>query len=476
MKFAQKMSCAMILLVAVSFSVGGFLLVWGIFSDALDDAEAQAERWHLMQCYAMESEVLTRMAQGTEITDDGMRSYMQSLPSYESDNLNTMNFMRLMTDESVVYSEFQDDAWSGWFPLNGGDSAYELRRQDDQYFLLLQNEINTPVKTYYMQSVNNVTGVFHSRQQQLWRLWQMEAVTLVLCAGAAILLSNRMTRPLKVLSEASSRIAQGEYDVRTGLDTGDEIGLVSKNFDAMAKAVQQNVDDLALSVRQREDFMGAFSHELKTPMTAIIGYADTLRSMQVSPEQQRMAAGYIFSEAKRVESLSRKLLMLMGLTEQETELEPVALEQIFRAVYVALAPISGRVKLCFQKSPGVVVLADKDLLTDLVYNLMHNALKAEPKDQRIYALWCYDGTHVRITVADKGRGIPADQLSRITEPFYMVDKSRARQQGGSGMGLALCSEIARLHGTKLSFESEEGKGTKVSFWLQSYKEEGAGEE
>ncbi len=476
MKFAQKMSCAMILLVAVSFSVGGFLLVWGIFSDALDDAEAQAERWHLMQCYAMESEVLTRMAQGTEITDDGMRSYMQSLPSYESDNLNTMNFMRLMTDESVVYSEFQDDAWSGWFPLNGGDSAYELRRQDDQYFLLLQNEINTPVKTYYMQSVNNVTGVFHSRQQQLWRLWQMEAVTLVLCAGAAILLSNRMTRPLKVLSEASSRIAQGEYDVRTGLDTGDEIGLVSKNFDAMAKAVQQNVDDLALSVRQREDFMGAFSHELKTPMTAIIGYADTLRSMQVSPEQQRMAAGYIFSEAKRVESLSRKLLMLMGLTEQETELEPVALEQIFRAVYVALAPISGRVKLCFQKSPGVVVLADKDLLTDLVYNLMHNALKAEPKDQRIYALWCYDGTQVRVTVADKGRGIPADQLSRITEPFYMVDKSRARQQGGSGMGLALCSEIARLHGTKLSFESEEGKGTKVSFWLQPYKEEGAGEE
>lgn len=476
MKFAQKMSCAMILLVAVSFSVGGFLLVWGIFSDALDDAEAQAERWHLMQCYAMESEVLTRMAQGSEITDDAMRSYMQSLPSYESDNLNTMNFIRLMTDESEVYTAFQDDVWAGWFPLSGGDNDYELRRQDDQYFLLLQNEINTPVKTYYMQSVNNVTGVFRSRQQQLWRLWQMEAVTLVLCAGAAVLLSNRMTRPLTVLSEASSRIAQGEYDARTGLDTGDEIGLVSKNFDAMAKAVQQNVDDLALSVRQREDFMGAFSHELKTPMTAIIGYADTLRSMQVSPEQQRLAAGYIFSEAKRVESLSRKLLMLMGLSEQKIELEPVALEQIFRAVYVALAPVSGRVKLCFQKSPGVVVLADKDLLIDLVYNLMHNALKAEPRDQRIYALWCYDGTQVRVTVADKGRGIPADQLSRITEPFYMVDKSRARQQGGSGMGLALCSEIARLHGTELAFESEVGKGTTVSFQLRLYKEEKAGGE
>ena len=76
-------------------------------------------------------------------------------------------------------------------------------------------------------------------------------------------------------------------------------------------------------------------------------------------------------------------------------------------------------------------------------------------------------------MADKGRGIPADQLSRITEPFYMVDKSRARRQGGSGMGLALCSEIARLHGTTLTFESKEGKGTSVSFWLELQTSEGA---
>ena len=219
MKFAQKLSCTIILLVAASFSVGGFLLVWGNFNDSLDEAEAQAERWHLMQRYAMESEVLTRMAQGTEITDENMRSYIESLPAYESESLATMNFIRLMTDESEVYSAFTSDTWADWFPLRGGDTAYELRQADDRCYLLLQNQVNTPVKTYYMQSVNDVTSVFDARDQQLWRLWQMEAVTLVLCAGAAVVLSNRLTKPLKTLSEASTRIAQGEYDVRTELDT-----------------------------------------------------------------------------------------------------------------------------------------------------------------------------------------------------------------------------------------------------------------
>ncbi|WP_367924286.1 sensor histidine kinase [uncultured Ruthenibacterium sp.] len=464
MKFAQKLSCAIVLLVAASFSVGGFLLVWANFNDSLNEAEAQAERWHLMQCYALESDVLTQMAQGVEITDKDMQESVQSLPSYESEYLASNFFIRLLSEDKQIYSEL-DQTQETWFPLKGGDSSYELQKENGQVFVLLQNEINTPTRTYYLQSVSDISGVFSARNRQLWRLWQMEAVTLILCSGAAVFFSNRMTRPLRALSEASTRIAQGEYSARTGVSTADEIGQVSRNFDAMAQAVQQNVDELEMSVRQREDFMGAFSHELKTPMTAIIGYADTLRSMQVSPEQQRMAADYIFSEAKRVESLSRKLLTLLGLSEQTPELHEVVLQQVFRSAYVSLFPISGRIKLCFQKSDGVIVRADPDLLTDLVYNLVHNALKAEPKDGRVYALWKEEGNKVRITVVDRGCGIPADQIKRITEPFYMVDKSRSRNQGGSGMGLALCNEIARLHGTKLYFESVEGKGTKVSFLL-----------
>src|SRR5699024_3746920 len=97
----------------------------------------------------------------------------------------------------------------------------------------------------------------------------------------------------------------------TGVHTGDEIGALSEDFDRMAAAVQEKVAALELSVQQREDFMGAFTHELKTPMTGILGYADLLRTMQPDPEEQREAAGAIFHEAKRLEDLSGKLLKLL---------------------------------------------------------------------------------------------------------------------------------------------------------------------
>lgn len=220
-------------------------------------------------------------------------------------------------------------------------------------------------------------------------------------------------------------------------------------------------------VREREDFMSAFTHELKTPMTAVIGYADTLRSMQCEPEQQQRAANYIFSEARRVEALSEKLLQLLGLREQAPALEPLELERVFARARAALGPSVAPVEPVFQPAPGVRVRGDADLLVDLLYNLVQNAARARPKDGRVSIGWhtAAEGQGVDVTVRDTGCGIPAAALARVTEPFYMVDKSRARAGGGSGMGLALCEKIAALHGGRLQIESVEGEGTAVTVRL-----------
>ena len=116
-------------------------------------------------------------------------------------------------------------------------------------------------------------------------------------------------------------------------------------------------------------------------------------------------------------------------------------------------------------------MADETLLHDLLYNLIHNAVKAQPKDNTVRVRLSRTADSVNVTVEDTGRGIPKESLHRVTEPFYMVDKSRARKAGGSGMGLALCRRIAECHGTELTFESEEGAGTRVTFSLRIAKEE-----
>ena len=175
----------------------------------------------------------------------------------------------------------------------------------------------------------DLTGLYRDRNAALMRFLLLEAA--VLAAGSAVtaLLARRLTRPLAVLTDAGAQIAAGDYARRTDLHTGDEIEALSRSFDKMADAVQEKIADLEADVQRREDFVGAFTHELKTPMTSIIGYADMLHTMQTDPDEQREAAAAIVHEGRRLEALSRKLLALLGLNEEGVELTAVPLPAHF---------------------------------------------------------------------------------------------------------------------------------------------------
>lgn len=120
--------------------------------------------------------------------------------------------------------------------------------------------------------------------------------------------------------------------------------------------------------------------------------------------------------------------------------------------------------------PAPIVAGDAELLLDLLCNLVQNAVRAAAPGSPVVLYCSQSGDAVTLTVADTGCGIPPEELPRITEPFYMVDKSRARRQGGSGLGLALCRRIAAAHGSALQIESEPGKGTRVSVTLPVWRE------
>ena len=256
------------------------------------------------------------------------------------------------------------------------------------------------------------------------------------------------------------------FVVCTDLHTGDEIEALSRSFDKMADAVQEKIADLEADVQRREDFVGAFTHELKTPMTSIIGYADMLHTMQTDPDEQREAAAAIVHEGRRLEALSRKLLALLGLNEEGVELTAVPLPALWPRLHAACPDVTLRTP-----AAAPTVRGDADLLLDLLCNLVQNAAKASAPDAPVLVLCAQAGDAVTLTVADRGCGIPPELIPRVTEPFYMVDKSRARRQGGSGLGLALCQRIAAAHGSALRIESEPGRGTRVSVTLPVWKED-----
>ena len=206
--------------------------------------------------------------------------------------------------------------------------------------------------------------------------------------------------------------------------------------------------------------MGAFTHELKTPMTSIIGYADMLRTAQGDPDEQREAAGAIYHEGRRLEDLSQKLLALLALGGGELQLHPLDLAALWPRLRAACPGAN------LQTPPGpCTVQGDADLLLDLFYNLVQNAVKASAPGAPIAIACTQQGGSVTVSVTDCGCGIPPQEIPRVTEPFYMVDKSRARKQGGSGLGLALCQRIAAAHGGTLEIESRQGQGTTVRVTL-----------
>lgn len=472
MRFSEKLVCTILLVVVTFFALGGSALLYGDFRDRLSASAVQEQNSHSMICYTLENEMLTLHRQGEAVTAEVLREFCAELLETE-DNTTTQLAALYRTDgetaEGAVYSSMPAVWGKNDLPGSGQDVVL---RNGDSLWRVYGTDL---LDDWTLYTAYDLSEVFAARARSLQRFLLLEAAVVIGAAVAAFLFSRRLIRPLALLNRASRQIATGNYALRTDLHTDDEIGQLSESFDTMAAAVQEKVAALELSVQQREDFMGAFTHELKTPMTGILGYADLLRSMQPDPEEQREAAGAIYHEAHRLENLSVKLLQLLHLDEEELTLVPLNLDKVVaRAIQAARPALEQNGNARAEAIPtGLWVMGDGDLLCDLVLNLISNAAKAGPGGL-ITITAEQVGKTVLLRVRDRGCGIPADQLTRVTEPFYMVDKSRARKQGGSGLGLALCSRIAQAHGGTLTIKSDPGKGTAVTVNLQIAEKPGQG--
>lgn len=230
------------------------------------------------------------------------------------------------------------------------------------------------------------------------------------------------------------------------------------------EAAISNLEDVS---NRREEFIASFAHELKTPLTAIIGYADMIRSKEMSPKSRFTAAGYIFSEGKRLEALSLKLMDIIVAGKQGFEPKQFEVGYFIRSIAAVTVPSLSNdgITLDMRWEPGDIKV-EPDLFKTLMINLVDNARKASKKNDVIELFGKAEDGGYALYVRDHGRGMKKEELSKITEPFYMIDKSRSRAQNGAGLGLALCQRIAELHGTSLNYESEPGKGTTVRIFLK----------
>lgn len=347
-----------------------------------------------------------------------------------------------------------------------GATVYQLYpgEEEGQWYLVC-------VMPVTLESIRCRLGAAYS-VGDLQRQLSEEAVQAVgLClflslAGAGLLLALvwSLLRPLTALDASARRIADGNYQERLTVRGGDELAGLARDMNVMAHAVQSRVEQLEQVAEERKIFIGNLAHEMKTPLTSILGFADLLYLPKEVPDGQRVEYARVISEeAKRLRALSGKLLELITLGSSDLQLSPVSLRTVAEEVAVSLRPVMAQSQIELRcQCPDILVDMDRELFKSLLYNLLDNGRKASRRGGRLdLAGQTADGQAV-ILVRDYGRGIPQAELDKVCQPFYMVDKSRSRKAGGAGLGLALCQEIVSVHRGSMDIQSRLGAGTLIT--------------
>jgi signal transduction histidine kinase len=313
---------------------------------------------------------------------------------------------------------------------------------------------------YYMQDISKVflDGTTLARSVAL-----VDLLVLALL-GVALFISVRLAvSPLKSLSKATRAMAGGTYDLRIPIKSDDEISELARDFNLMTQAVEEHVSQLKATADDRRMLIANMTHELKTPMTSIIGYSEILLRARLDSKQQELALSHIHNESLRIEALSQKLMRLVALEGERLEAKEEPVSELLDTVKNAVEMLLAQNKQTLSVRCELETLPmDRDLMTGLLTNLIDNARKASPEGS-VIVLSAYrneEGVPV-LEVSDSGHGIPAEELPKVMEPFYMVDKQRSRRNNSAGLGLSLCAIIAQVHHAHIIIASTVGVGTSV---------------
>lgn len=458
MRFFRKLFTSILILLTLAVVATEYYIVAHNMNSNMDKQVEYSLKQHQLVRFAVQSDYLS------SVNTVGAR-YME-LADIMQNTVNSMDVavaIHNADDEELIFSNLPFDI-NSLDPVEG-KITYRIRKANDSRFLIVMSEYSIGPNKVIMSTAANVDNVYNEADS----IVRQCSWILISILGAGVLfafaIASFVSRPVKQLTDVGNSFAQGDYTARATLFPKDEIGDLAQVFNNMADSIEEKIDQLELAVKQREDFTAAFAHELKTPMTSIIGYADTLYQKDLTVQEARDAAGFILNEGMRLEALSFKLLELITLNNDNFMLEEIRMTDFFKDIEDTLCPVAKKrgIRLRIEIDEAYCRI-EYDLFKTMILNLADNAMKSGTDEVAILAHNFKD--EYLIAIVDRGRGIPQEELKRVTEAFYMVDKARSRKEHGAGLGLALCSKIAAIHSANLDIRSREGAGTAIRLKLQ----------
>lgn len=289
---------------------------------------------------------------------------------------------------------------------------------------------------------------------------------LVLAVGAIFVLSRKLSKPLLRMEAAARRMARGEFEARVPVRDNDELGSLGRAVNELAQSLQHYRDS-------QSEFFANISHELRTPVAYLEGYADVLAKGLITDEAERQKYfGIISQEAKRLKVIIQDLFELATMEEGRYDLHPALIDpaQLLADAgqMVELKASAKGLALRLEIGHAPFIWADPVRMQQIVLNLLDNAIRYTPNGTITLSL-AAAGEHAVIVVEDTGPGIPEAELPFIFERFYRVEKSRSRELGGTGLGLSIVKKLVELSGGELAVASAPGQGSRFTLQFPAAK-------
>lgn len=444
MRFWQKTYIFTLILFLVCLNVGVLSLTVYTYQKNVDSYEtaAKAEQYYIAMSFDRDCKDLKESYSSANI-----HLLMQSYGAfYQSKGISLIFY----GGEKAVYSSFAEE-------VSIDSSRLKHINIGGKRHIVISSEIADGSYTLiYGKNVESLTTEFRS----LMLSYALTALTVSLVLAVCLyFVLKKLSAPLEELRKTTESVQNGDFSVRAAEKGNDEFTSLAKSFNSMLQKINEQMVTLEQEAERKQMLVDNMAHEMRTPLTSIHGYAEYIEKAGTTEERRLIAAKYIVSESERLQKISEILLDGAFMRSGDIEMSDVDLKAVAKSVAESLTQkaAAAGVKLSVDASP-FTVCGNETMLSMLLYNLVENAIKACDTNGNV-KIMCQQGF---VAVEDDGKGMTAEQISHITEPFYRTDKSRSRAEGGAGLGLALCKQIADAHSACMQFSSVIDKGTKVT--------------
>ncbi len=394
------------------------------------------------------------------------------------------SFLLVTKNERVIYSGVDDE-----YRIPSNLPRYETATNKEQWNTYWDTDVSALIKQLDFHFSDGSFGSFFIVTTSIQALpqWREMVLNIVLCVAVILFLTAAMlsiwlyqaiVNPISKLQSATQYIKEGNLDFTIDIGTNDEIGDLSRSFEDMRQKLKETSEEKILAEKENKELIRNISHDLKTPITSIKGYAEGIMDgVADTPEKREKYLKTIYNKAVEMTTLINELTLYAQI---DTNRIPYNFVKLNVSAYfndcveeIGMDLETKNIGLAYFNyvENEVDVIADPEQLTRVVHNIINNSVKYIDKTKGFINIRIKDvGDYAQIEIEDNGKGIAARDLPYIFDRFYRTDESRNSNTGGSGIGLSIVKKIIEDHGGKIWATSKLATGTTMYFVLRKYQE------